>query len=122
MEKFESVYEKWSTLNINLYNECVNYIKSVLETAPNKTIMFDSDYAPCVTYDGGSHPEYDANPYSMVECLYIKGDDVCMDTEDTTEYSVKNISAIEIYEVASNLKLMIENVGILTDDEDDDEE
>lgn len=56
----------------------------------------------CVTYDGGNHPEY-ANPYSVVNALYIKNDEIAIDCEDCDEYHFDSVTTDEIKAIADFL-------------------
>ena len=55
-----------------------------------------------VTYDGGNHPEY-ANPYSLVNALYIKDGKIAIDCEDCDEYYFDSVTTDEIKAIADFL-------------------
>ena len=55
-----------------------------------------------VTYDGGNHPEY-ANPYSVVNALYIKNNEIAIDCEDCDEYYFDSVTTDEIKAIADFL-------------------
>lgn len=101
--KFKQTFDTWTQINKQLADDCLAYLKEVLNKLPKKEIeVNDIDCVPCyVTYDGGKHPEYNANPYSQVERVFIADNgDVYLDTEDVSYYSVSHISAAELYDVA----------------------
>lgn len=57
----------------------------------------DNDVVSC-TYDGGNHPEYAANPFSIIYRVKLFGDDdIRLDIEDTDDYPLENISTLELY-------------------------
>lgn len=108
-EKFEETFEKWSEINADLFQACKEYIVGVLLKLPNKEIEIECDNQPCVTYDGGRHPEYDANPYSCVSRVYLKENNkVYLEIEDAIDYDIYNITADELHSVAYAVKESLE--------------
>ena len=108
---FEVAFDKWNEANAKLYQESENYIKSQLEVLPNNEIVIDYDncaYIPSVVYDGGNHPEYDSNAYSIVERVYLKDGNVYLDIEDASDYNIDRISAESLFDVALAVKETIE--------------
>ena len=103
MEKkdFEKTFEKVAELNKQLREECCDYLRKVLKENGNSIDLQseDEDYAiVCVTYDGGNHPEYAANPFSIIYGVKSFGDDdILLDIEDTDDYSIDNIRTLELY-------------------------
>lgn len=96
---FESVFDTWEKLNEMLYNECEEYIKSKLELVSSNSIVFDVAYLtdrPSVSWDGGM-PN---NCSSSVERVYLRDGEIYLDTEDACEYSIKNVTAEELYKIA----------------------
>ena len=84
----------------------VAYIKECLEKKGGSISFKDEDDEPyggtfvCITYDGGNHPEYAANPYSDVQGIYMKGDEVLVHCEDSDEVILKYLSWDEIFSIA----------------------
>ena len=70
-----------------------------------EAIYEEHDYedSVCVTYDGGNHPEYAANPYSLVNALYIKDGKIAIDCEDCDEYYFDSVTTDEIKAIADFL-------------------
>ena len=81
MEKkdFEKTFEKVAELNKQLREECCDYLRKVLKENGNRIDLQseeEEDYDIVdVTYDGGSHPEYAANPYSQVYSVFFNEED-----------------------------------------------
>ena len=103
---FESVFEAWGKLNEMLYDECEEYIKSKLELVSSNAIGFYGDYLtdkPSVSWDGGM-PN---NCSSRVERVYLMDGEIYLDTEDGLEYSIKNVTAEELYKIAVAVMKMI---------------
>lgn len=110
MEKFQETFNKWCDVNCQLAKDCKTYIKDTLNKLPNKEVTFDDDEVTpcCVTYDGGRHPEYDANPFSNVERVYLNNGNIYLDTQDCSGYALENICAEEMMRVAECLQVYVE--------------
>lgn len=78
--------EKDGKFTLNLYDDEVG------EYLGNQNI--------CCTYDGGNHPEYDANPYSTIDTIHVVGDKCLLDTEDTEDYDIDYITTDEVIAIA----------------------
>ena len=117
MEKkdFEKTFEKIAELNKQLREECCDYIRKVLKENGNRIDLQseDEDYdIVCVTYDGGRHPEYDANPYSQVYSVFFNEEDnkIYLETEDCDEYGLDRVdSVMEVFGVCSLVQTIIDN-------------
>ena len=107
MDKLKKIYEEWAKLNKELFQESEDYIKECLSTIDNSISLDECNV--CVTYDGGSHPEYYANPYSHVERVYLKNGKIYVDTEDCYQYDIDNITASELFDIAESVGYIIEN-------------
>ena len=57
----------------------------------------------CCTYDGGNHPEYDANPYSTINTIKYEDGNIFLDTEDVDEYDISYIPTDEVISIAEYL-------------------
>ena len=117
MEKknFEKTFEKVAELNKQLREECCDYLRKVLKENGNRIDLQseDEDYdIVCVTYDGGRHPEYDANPYSQVYSVFFNEEDnkIYLETEDCDEYGLDRVdSVMEVFGVCSLVQTIIDN-------------
>lgn len=100
MKKVIEIHEKWQDINKKLYDACYEYIKNSLKRMEDEEADI-SEYNICTTYDGGNHSEYDANPYSHIQRVYIgENDNLYLDTEDCYEYNARNICASDLHDVA----------------------
>lgn len=108
MDKLNKIYAEWEKLNYELFQESKDYIKECLSKTIDNSVSID-ECNICVTYDGGRHPEYDANPYSHVERVYCENGNVYIDTEDCTRYDINNITAIELFYIAESVGFIIAN-------------
>lgn len=101
MANFQKVYNKWSELNSELAKTSKEYIISKLEEIPGQRIEIDTEDNPvCVTYDGGNHPEYYADPFATVYAVYLKNGSIMLELEETDEYDISNVDACDVYTVA----------------------
>ena len=65
-----------------------------------------------VVYDGGRHPEYDANPYSTLDSVFIsKKGYLCLEIEDCDEYEIDRVESESIINIAEIVECTI---GLLT--------
>ena len=104
MEKFKIIGKEVMKRLATLREDCTIFLKNTLKefdgdiTLVNSDGEFiDSDVVSC-TYDGGNHPEYAANPFSIIYRLKSFGDDdIRLDIEDTDDYPLENISTLELY-------------------------
>ena len=110
MEKFQETFNKWRDVNCQLANDCEAYIKDTLNKLPNKEVVFDDEEIcpACVTFDGGNEPEFYANPFSNVERVYLKNDNIYLETEDSSCYALEKICAEEMMGVAECLQSYVE--------------
>lgn len=98
-EDFSNIATK---LRQELRQECVEYLTQA--TKENGLIEFnlqDDEYV-FVSYDGGSHPEYEANLYSMVHSVSFNDDKnrLSIETDDADDYTVDRINTDELYSLA----------------------
>ena len=108
MDKLNKIYAEWQKLNNELFQESKCYIKECLQKTIDNSVSLD-ECNVCVTYDGGSHPESYATPYSHVERVYCENGNVYIDTEDCTRYDINNITASELFYIAESVGYIIEN-------------
>lgn len=114
MEKkdFEKTFEKIAELNKQLREECCDYLRKALKENGNSIDLQseDEDYdIVCVTYDGGNHPEYTANPYSQVYGIFLneKDNEIYLNIEDADEYCLDRVdSVLEVY----NICLLVQSI------------
>ena len=105
-----SILEAYSLFNstldtdVKIRTKCEEYIKQMILSAPDNVIEMLGDEGECVsvTYDGGNHPEYASNAYSIVNAVFLDDEkNICLSTEDCDDYSLENIDTDEVYAVAT---------------------
>ena len=106
---FETLYERYSEMKRLVRANGLELIKTAL--VQNKgEISFREIYDEnecgeilSVIYDGGNHPEYNANPFSTVNRLYLKNDNIVIDCEDCDEYYIDSVGVEDISSIANYL-------------------
>lgn len=99
--------DKYYEQTVELRDKCLTDIRDLLKGIKDNSISFENeDYAISVSYNGGNHPEYASNAYSLVNRIYFderyetpstKG--IFLDIEDTDGYSVMELRTAEIVEL-----------------------
>lgn len=65
-----------------------------------------------VTYDGGNHPEYATNPYSIVRYVYVKNGEVFLHLDEDDEYSLDRVYDIgELAELVDFVQARIDELN-----------
>lgn len=105
-ENFEEASKK--------YYECVEIkrkirevsmetIKAVLSKADGNYVEIDEDNMMSVPYDGGNHPEYASNCYSLLKYVYLKDGRIFLEIEDCDEYEIDRINDDDVFAIAEVL-------------------
>ena len=102
---FQKTGEKIEKLLPKLRQECIDYISEKLKE--NKKIdLYDEEKdiegeSIYVAYDGGNHPEYASNLYSLVYDVHLNNNGkVALNTEDADDYEIDRLETMEIYDIA----------------------
>lgn len=115
-KKIENVTAKLDKAIITL--ECVmtesakvfkKYVKTILTEVSNNEVEVYEDCFYCVTYDGGRHPEYDANPYSMIQRIYLENGKIYLDTSDAEGLAFDDLDILDKKTVADCVADIIEH-------------
>ena len=105
MERAYELWEQMYPMKKEVKERSMQYILDELHKNKNIIPFTDEDgefwggNAICVTYDGGRHPEYAANPYSDVKGIVKRGGDVIVETQDG-EMNLESLSWDEIFSLA----------------------
>lgn len=114
--KIKNVTSKLDKAIINL--ECVlnesskvfkKYVKTILTEVDDNIEVDNESYNFCITYDGGRHPEYDANPFSQIQRIYLKDGKIYVETEDADGLSFDDLDVLDKQTVAECLAQVIED-------------
>ena len=121
-KKIENVTSKLDKAITNL--ECAitesskvfkTYVKTILTEIGNEITVDLESYGYCVTYDGGNHPEYNANPFSPIQRIYLKDGKIYLETEDADGLSFDDLDILDKKTVAECLDTIIEKEYDLDD-------
>lgn len=87
MEKYQKTFEEIHPLLERMREECFEFLNRVLDENPDgfdlKEYEDNGGMLVCVTYDGGSHPEYASNAFSQVLSVTKRNDgSIIVETED----------------------------------------
>jgi len=99
MENFQRIWKEVESLRDKARKECIDFLLKELKSNNSRIDVTEYDDAVTVTYDGGKHPEYASNVYSVVSAIYLSNGDICLDIEDCDEYSINRINTDELYSV-----------------------
>ena len=101
-QKADAMYDGILQIHKDIRKNCETFLKKVLEERGGSIDLTDFESNISVTYDGGNHPEYASNAFSIVESVFLDKDgDIALQTEDCSEYPIENINWNEVYDVAA---------------------
>lgn len=82
-----------------LRGSCIRYIVAAIQKYGPIEFDYDNDEYVTVIYDGGNHPEYASNAFSQVNRVYMKNNDIYVETEDS-DIKETELSTEELYDIA----------------------
>lgn len=82
--------------------DCIRYITDLMDAHDNDLEVGDDDYGDVtITYNGGNHPEYASNAFSIVTRVYVDcNDDIVLETEDCDAYDLDDVDTQDIISLA----------------------
>lgn len=113
--RINDYYNKIHDLRLECKDYIIDYVKKYGKDEGNgeyKLITYDIDedgnemfdgQSVTITYNGGNHPEYNANPYSLLQAINVKDKLVSFDTEDVDGYEFDWVDTSEIINIADFL-------------------
>ena len=101
--KFEKIADMFFEVSLELRKECIKYIKNVIKKY-GEVDFDDCVSSVCVCYDGGNHPEYNSNCFSMVYGAHLNNGNVMLNIEDCDEYDIERVQTEEVYDLADFIK------------------
>ena len=101
MEKAISLFFSIRDTQEEIRKESERFIKDYLKKHGNSVDITECEDMISVTYDGGIHPEYNSNAFSMVEGIYLNENGaIYLQTEDCDKLGIDRINWDEVYYVA----------------------
>lgn len=101
-DKVDVTATKYFKVGETLRALCIRYLQNIL-SKNNSIVIKDADLPEyiSVSYDGGNHPEYASNVFSVVNRVYLESESIMLDTEDSTGYSIDNITTEDLYNLCN---------------------
>ena len=98
MKLIKAKIKEWTKLSKEIRDLCIQYLIELLKKNNSKIYWEDIylDESVTVSYDGGRHPEYASNVYSVVNGLFIDDNKIYLDIEDCSKYAINNITTEEL--------------------------
>ena len=78
-------------------------IKAVLSETDGNNMDLDDDNMMSVSYDGGNHPEYASNVFSMIYSVYLKNGEIFLNIQDCDEYEIDRVDYDDVFAIAEVL-------------------
>lgn len=103
MERVKEILGQIRPLQEEACQRSKAYLKKVLEEAEGKRIDIDEEESGYlwVTYDGGRHPEYNSNVFSVVHGVFLNEQgNICLDIADCEEYEIDRITWDDVVSIA----------------------
>lgn len=120
---FTREYNAYSKAILKAREASIKYLTEVVKSFEGSVNVYFEDCPCCVTYDGGNHPEYNANPYSWVHSVYLnKKNELCLDIDDCSEYGVNYVDGCELIDLAGFIDENMEAIEELNEENEDDDE
>ena len=109
MERANIIFDTIVPAQKEIKKRSINYLKRILKKRDGKRLELLDECGEnwggqfiAVTYDGGRHPEYNANICSQVKAVFLgKDGNVYLDIDDDDEYSIDRLNWNEIFDVAN---------------------
>lgn len=97
-KSLESEVDLVMTNAVNVWKKVHEALIKLLEKVPGNILEIGNSMCcnlPIVTYDGGNHPEYAANPYSSVYSVYLNTEKngILVDCDDCSGLILDYLSA-----------------------------
>ena len=114
LKKAGELYDSIIPIQREIREKSEKYLKKVLEENVGSINFddFDPDTSVSVPYDGGNHPEYASNCFSIVNGVFTdKKGNIYLEIEDCSEYPLTDVDWDDVYNVAEYIQNQILNKG-----------
>jgi hypothetical protein len=100
---FQTIADEYFTISGKLRKSSLKWLRSQLKTHPNMDFSGLSYQVSCA-YDGGNHPEYNSNCFSLIGGVYNNDGGIYLNIEDCDTYDIDSLSTEEIYFLCDYIK------------------
>lgn len=79
---------------------CLDILIELLSEEEGNKVEISEENMMSVPYDGGNHPEYASNCFSMLNAVYLKDDVIYLDIEDCDAYEIDRVDNEVVFQIA----------------------
>ena len=79
---------------------CLDILIDLLSEEDGNRVEISEENMMSVPYDGGNHPEYASNCFSMLNAVYLKDDVIYLDIEDCDAYEIDRVDNEVVFQIA----------------------
>ena len=102
-EQFNAVSDAISDYHVlmgKIRRTCLDILMKLLSEEDGNRVEISEENMMSVPYDGGNHPEYASNCFSMVNAVYLKDDVIYLDIEDCDAYEIDRVDDNFVFQIA----------------------
>ena len=100
-KEFEHNFKFYDNWRRKVRGSCIRYIARAIEKYGTIEFDYDNNESVTVVYDGGSHPEA-SNAFSQVSRVYMRNNDIYVETEDS-DIKESDLSTEELYDIVATI-------------------
>ena len=101
--------------------DCEKFIKESVFAMPDGDlpIPYELPESLYVSYDGGNHPEYASNCYSVVSNIYVNNGEIYLEIEETSNYPLTSVPVNEVVNIAEFINAYFADIVDFINEEDE---
>lgn len=114
-EEFHKAVNQYAKTATKLRDICVKYLTATLKLNDGNIDWEDVELSEFVSvpYDGGNHPEYASNVFSIVYGVFFDEEkNICLKTEDCDHYYICDVTTDGLADLVSFLDTYTKEIGI----------
>lgn len=101
-KEFEHNFKFYDNWRRKLRGSCIRYIARAIKKYGPIEFEYDNNEFVTVVYNGGNHPEYASNAFSQVSRVYMKNNDIYVETEDSN-IKESDLTTEELYDIVATI-------------------
>jgi hypothetical protein len=101
--KFEILADEYFEIGRKMRRAAIAWLKVQLKKIPSMDFTY-LDYQVSCCYNGGAHPEYASDCFSMIEGVYIENGKIYLHIEDCDSYEIEELSTDEVFDLCDYVK------------------